>query len=309
MSLSLSAEHFLKSFTLELKSRGCLPSKIELTSIGQTTIANSFDDAKDLVISEFVATGMSTDPSVAVLKSLVERIERSAYISGCGENLSSCATERSDGFAAYPVKASSNSKSKARANAYSEAVERFVWSTWWDDRTVAHKQFCLDESNTSQASLELIQELSKIIKIKKVTAIIPQISNSDQKVVISFAELENGGFISGGASGPSKDFEVTLYRGLCELIRHGIATHHFMENKQVPKSFYEKRLHFFAFDPKGKELFEKRLSLQGTKCITLPKLAIDEEVPHSLSDLVYVHRCYFENQPPFVGGELERFCL
>lgn len=286
-----------------------MPSKIELTNIGQTTIANSFDDARDFVISEYATTGMSVDPSVAVLKSLVERIERNAYTSGFEKDLSSCATERSDGFAAYPVKASSNSKVTARSNAYSEAVERFVWSTWWDDQTVGHEQFSLDESNTTPASLELIQELSKIIKIKKVTTVVPLISNSDQKVVISFAELENGGFISGGASGSAKESEITLYRGLCELIRHGIAAHHFIENNRAPKSFYEKRLHFFAFDPKGRVLLEKRLSANGTRSITLPKLAIDEEVPHHLSDLVYVHRCYFENQPPFVGGELERFCL
>lgn len=306
---NLSANQFLKSFTLELKNRECLPLKIELTEIGSTTIANSFDDARGYVISEHVSTGMSLDPSVAVLKSLVERIERNAYINGFKQKLKSCTTERSDGFAAYPVKAATNSKIKARDNAYSEAVERFIWSTWWDDLSIGHQQTSLNSNNTSPASFGLIEELSKIVKIKNVTAVIPQLSNSDQKTIISFAELEDGGFISGGASGTSDEHDITLYRGLCELVRHGIATHHFGDSQRPPMSFYEKRLHFFAFDPRGRELLLKRLNSDGTKSITLPKLAIDEEVPHALSDLVYVHRCYFENQPPFVGGELERFCL
>jgi hypothetical protein len=59
-----------------------------------------------------------------------------------------------------------------------------------------------------------------------------------------------------------------------------------MESKRAPKSFYEKRLHFFAFDPKGRAMLEYRLSANGTRSVTLPKLAIDEEVSHSLSDLV-----------------------
>lgn len=306
---NMSAKQFLKSFTLELKNRGCLPLKIEMTDIGGTTIANSFDDTKDFIISEYVATGMSPDPSVAVLKSLVERIERDAYISGYERKLKSCTTDRSDGFAGYPVEAATDSKIKARQNAHSEAVERFVWSTWWDDPAIAHEQMSLNSSNTSSASWGLIEELNKIIKIKNVTAIVPQISGSNQKTIISYAELENGGFISGGASGPSDEHDITLYRGLCELVRHGIAIHHFHESKKSPKSFYEKRLHFFAFDRKGRELLQNRLSADGTRSIVLPKLTIDEEVPHTLSDLVYVHRCYFENQPPFVGGELERFCL
>jgi hypothetical protein len=28
-----------------------------------------------------------------------------------------------------------------------------------------------------------------------------------------------------------------------------------------------------------------------------------------LGDLVAVHRCLFKDQPPFVGGMLERLCL
>jgi hypothetical protein len=80
------------------------------------------------------------------------------------------------------------------------------------------------------------------------------------------------------------------------------------QNKIPPQSFYEKRLAFFGLGH-GDQLVAKRLANPGTESVILPHLAIDETVEHSMSQDYFVHRCLFENQPPFVGGELERLCL
>lgn len=304
-----TSQLFLESFVTQLKDRGQLPNKIEVSAIGGTTIANAYDQPGDFVISEFVFTGMAPDPSLAVLKALVEKIERSAYANGYKSELPACKTTRSDGFAAYPVRAAKKSSEQARQNAYHEAIERYVWATWWDDTNVKHTTNAVETEKLSPASADLISELRKTAPLKGLFSLTPEVQNSASQTIIVFAELESGGYISGGACGPNSDQETTLYRGLCELVRHGITVHHFNETKSSPKSFYEKRLHFFAFDPRGRELLQNRLTAGGTTSIVLPRLAIDEEIPHDLSDLVYVHRCYFENQPPFVGGELERFCL
>lgn len=294
----------------KLKLRGRLPRRIELSEIGSTCIANAFDDPGDYTISEFVFTGMSPDPATATLKALVEKIERDAYAAGARKSLASCQTERSDGFAAYPLGIGGvDERKQARANAWHEAFERFTWACWWDNADISHQSRRCTEDSLSKASWSLISALNKIMPLKEVFEIIPDTDNDDAEAVIVFAELEGGGFVSGGAAGRKDDRDVIVYRALSELVRHGLAAFHFRNNGTKPKSFYEKRLHFFAFEAAGSELLKRRLSQVGKTRIQIPVLEIDAEIPHDLSDLVYVHRCYFKDQPPFIGGDIQRFCL
>ena len=142
---------------------------MELSELGSTTIANAFDDSRGYTISEFVFTGVSLDPATATLKSLVEKIEREAYIAGAKNNLSSCQTERSDGFAAYPLGIPGvDARAQARANAWNEAFERFAWASWWDNLAISYRMQPCKEESLSKASWSLISALHKIIPIKKI---------------------------------------------------------------------------------------------------------------------------------------------
>lgn len=306
------ASTFLLNFAKELKERQALPKNIEISELGPVVMASIFDELDSEIITESIYTGMDVDPDVAVLKGLVEMVERKAYIHGFEQKHQACLTERSDGFAAFPIRGSTEAAKIARTNAYNEAVERYVWAKWWDDTSLAHVQEQVDFSNLKSATGKVLEELNQLVPFKSVIRVIPLVETISGEtspfVSIYFAFLD-GGVISGGACGSSNNIETTEFRAVCELFRHGLGIHRMKSKSLVPCTFYEKRLSFFGTTSEGEELVGNRLGKRGTRPVRLPKLSIDSAVPHPLQDLVAVHRCLFENQPPFVGGALERLCL
>lgn len=297
-------------FVSELKTRSALPKNIELAQIGPVFLASIFDEVRSDIITESVFTGMDVDPDLAVLKGLVEMAERTAYANGKDDGLISCKTERSDGFAAFPYGVLRETHEAARKNAYFEAVERFAWATWWDNKNIGHRceEILFDESIESSHSI--LKQMPEILPVKSVYRITLEIENrKDAVVAIYFAFLEPYGVISGGAAGSSHDIESVNFRATCELLRHGLAIRKIKTSNSNPATFYEKRLAHFGLTQSGTDAALTRINHQGRDAILLPKLTIDEQVPHSLDELVTVHRCYFENQPPFIGGDLERLCL
>ncbi len=305
-----SRSEFLMKFASELKTRSALPKNIELAQIGPVFLASVFNELESNIITESVFSGMDVDPDLAVLKGLVEMTERTAFANGKDDGLISCKTERSDGLAAFPFGVLNETKEAARKNAYFEAVERFAWATWWDNKNIGHRCEEIIFEKTIDSSGPILKQLSKILSVKSIFRITPEIENKkDAVVAIYFAFLEPYGVISGGAAGPSHDIESANFRGICELLRHALAIRKIKTSNVSPVTFYEKRLAYFGLTQPGTDMALARLNHQGRDAILLPELAIDEQVPHTLDELVTVHRCYFENQPPFVGGDLERLCL
>lgn len=304
-----SQSAFLMKFASDLKAQNSLPKNIEISQIGPVFLASVFNQIESEIITESIFTGMDIDPDIAVLKGLVEMTERMAFSSGRSKSLPSCQTSRSDGFAAFPRGVVNNTDNVARSHAYHEAVERFVWSTWWDNRDIRHEchRYSFDEKRSASV---LLKELAKIVPLKAVFRIIPAVENLNQaRMVIFFAFLEPYGVVSGGACGHSSEIETANFRAACELARHGLAIRKVRETGLSPITFYEKRLTHFGLTKAGSDAATDRIQKQGAQSIILPPLAIDEPVPHCLNEFVAVHRCYFRNQPPFIGGELERLCI
>jgi hypothetical protein len=298
----------LASLLKELKLRNRLPMNMDVSKVGDRYWFVCHDDDKSKVISENSTTGFADDGNIALLKALSERVERLAFRSGYENKLTSCMTERSDGFAAYPL-FYQNAVLKARESALAEAVERYVWAKWWDDETIAFKLESINSSANKQNILPYVSTVKNQCALEEIFVIEPKIENSNGlAVVILFGRLKSGGFISGGACGSIDDIKQTLLRSLDELYRHGLAIEKIRLENTEPVTFYEKRLAYFGLGH-GNHLIRKRLEAKGSESIILPKLEIDEVVKHELHDLFQVHRCYFENQPPFVGGALERLCL
>ena len=292
----------------ELKLKGQLPKNIDISIVGNRFWVACYDENESDIISESSTTGFSEDRNIAILKALSENAERSAFRSGYKKQLTTCMTDRSDGFAAYPI-FYKNAEALAHQAAYNEAVERYVWATWWDDVEI---KFVMNELASFNAHTDIIKQVS-IIKdqcaIDKIFVIQPEIGNEiNLSVTILFGQLKSGGYISGGACGLSAEIDQSILKSLDELYRHGLAVKRMQDGNLKPNTFYEKRLSYFATGA-GNHLIEKRIKATGIKSICLPNLQIDESVDHELSDLFYVHRCYFENQPAFVGGDLERLCL
>jgi hypothetical protein len=297
----------LEKIILNLKSRNALPKKMDMTSVGPYSYANVYDEVNSAVISDSVACGFDKDPATALMKSLSEFIETKAFHEGFKNGIASCQTERSDGFAAYPTNDASICKAQARKNARAEAIERFVWANWWDDESIGFTVKKLNDINLTQAQTFFCEEIQKSFSVEKIIAVYPYFENvGSENLVIFVGFLKNGGVVSGGACGEKA--ESTTDRALSELYRHGLSIKRMRDGLVESGTFYEKRLWFFS-TPKGQTLAEQRLSKVGTAKIILPTVKFDEEVPHAFSDLFYVHRYLFDNQPKFIGGQLERFCI
>lgn len=283
-----------------------MPKTLEFSEVAGFHLVNSYDKLNATVIHESVATGFNRNSDLAALKSLVEFFERRAFDEGFRRQDPACLTERSDGFAAYPVIGDVNKgKEKARENAYAEAIERLAWANWWDNESVAFEAY--PTSNFPEISA-VQSDVHKRIPISEAVIVAPKLEEKDFEVLILVFFLKDGGVISGGAGGKVGMRTETLQRASAEILRHALAVQRMRESGFKPQSFYERRLFFFATND-GEALVRSRLRKQGAESVALPPLKIDSEVCYSNSDLIYVHRCLFENQPPFVGGHLERFCL
>ncbi len=297
----------IQTFLSHLKMRTRIPSNIELAQTSCGTLASVFDTPNSKIISDSIFSGIDRNPETSVLKAIVEFIERRAFSEGLASGHASCQTERSDGFAAFPRSLAENAELRARENAFAEAVERYAWAQWWDHPKFAHqlRNVQLNDLKTEESALE---DIARCVPLSSVLEIRPRISDQNLELIIYFAFTENGGVLSGGACGNCEDVAETRYRALGELLRHAIASRKLATQNLTPSTFYERRLAYFA-GPNGADTARARLTMSGGETIELPSLQFDDEVPHALADLVVVHRCYFEGQPDFVGGPLERLCL
>lgn len=308
MNIELLARHRLKKLIQLLRKEERLPLHLEVASAGTAFIATAHNEVSSPLMPESVTTGLAFSPDTALLKALTEYVERAALIEAGSKGVEACLTDRSDGIAAFPkvLTLSGRAKKIARSNAYAEAVERFVWANWWDDSAISFNSLSakIVESDSTYPFFKLVSEFTSI---KSVHLIQPSVSNSRNVIVLIFiVELNGGGFISGGAAGT--DFQAVKFRAASELLRHSLAIRKIKDEKIAPESFYEKRLSYFGLGA-GDKIVRERLSERGDKPVALPNLRFDTAIKHSLDSIVAVHRCYFENQPAFIGGELERLCI
>lgn len=283
---------------------------IEYSKVSEFYWFNIVETKEDCLITDRTYTGFDEKLDVAFSKAVSEFIERKTFNSGYSQNLKSCLTERSDGFAAYPLMQNdiAKSKEKSRENALAEAVERYVWASWWDNNFYKHtyEEYTLYTfAKKYPAQSKILNEIDQEKKIQKVHIVEPLLENyNDLTLKIIVVEFLDG-IVTGGACGSNEDEASIITRALSELLRHSLVL---IQNKNKPDqlSLYEERLLYFA-TPNGVESFYERINQKGTQKVKLPSLAIDELIPSVKSHVV--HRCLFENQPPFIGGAVERMCL
>lgn len=293
-----------------LKDKFQFIEKVEYSKISDFYWFNIIESLENRLISDRTFTGFDTSPNIAFSKAVSEFIERKSFQNGYEKKLSSCLTKRSDGFAAYPLMKNdqASAKTKVREKALAEAIERYVWATWWDNYEVKydHLIFSLDEFSEIYISLsQILREIDSEKSIKKIHLIEPQFENYEDYILkIIVVEFEEG-LVTGGACGLKNEELNILARATSELLRHALVL---MQNKQKPTSlsFYEKRLLFFA-SFQGISKFYERIAQRGYQKIQLPRLIIDEQIPSSNTHIV--HRCLFQDQPPFINEIIERMCL
>lgn len=186
-------------------------------------------------------------------------------------------------------------------------MERYVWANWWDHAEYDCDFVTCDAIQLDRTVFEVLTEICEIVPGGKPLLIRPKVW-SEYQTYIFFLVLRNGGVVSGGACGHLTDTTSTLLRALGELARHASCAQKVLNENAVPTTFYEKRLAFMTTAKAGEMLVE-RMERRGTREMKLPEVRIDGAVSHSLQEVVAAHRCLFINQPPFIGGSLERMCL
>ena len=301
------SESVLKTFANDLQQAGCSPKKLQLSKVGSFYLASAFDADHSELIAESATCGFSMDRDTAVTKALVEWMERRVLHHGYREGLEICQEETSDGIAAYPA-AIRNKVTLARENALNEAIERYVWATWWDDSTVAFRSDSLESLDHKGCITSGLLQIALSAGISKIEVIRPYFQGQEKQVLILLGFDQEGGVFSGGACGNQHETENILERAFAELFRHRLAFNRHVKKEIAPKSFYEQRLVHFG-SGQGSDAVRDRLSQKGNKIIALPSLKYDEEIKSPFSSLIYTHRCLFQNQPQFVAGKMERLCL
>lgn len=294
-----------------MKKLGLAPLSIQQSKIENFYLSNFVYETNDNLITNSIFTGLAADKNLSLIKSLCEFIERNAFKSGFELNLEVCNTERSDGFAAFPnFPDRRTGLNRSRTNALNEALERYVWATWWDQNTASTIEKV--PITYFEEVAPIIGQISKCAPIENIFHIMPHFldfsENYSPKLVIIFLKIKNLGYISAGAVDIESNFKTVYQRCFAELLRHSLAFNKHLTKNIQPKSLYEKRLIYFA-SGKGNSLIDEKLSATSTTLIRLPSLKYDRTIPHIFDDLISVHRCIYENQPPFIGGAIERLCL
>jgi hypothetical protein len=288
----------IENFSHELQKRNLAPSNIQFSIWKNWSLVSCFSSVSSQFISESVSMGIDRNPEVALMKGLTEFCERKISI----DTVDPIArlTARSDGFAALP-KHYELAHKRVQENALNEAIERYLWAKWWDDSST--KFFMSDDytfANKEQLMLEFNLETISSIHI------LP--SNHNSSLLILIAKIKDGGYVTGGAAGNIQNKEQTFSRAFGELLRHLIVVKEMLTSDYSPSSFYEKRLYGFG-NGAWNNIVEDRLAQNGNTAIELPELIANREVAHPNSDFIIVHRCLFNNQPTFMGGDLERLCI
>ena len=291
-----------------VKSNNVEVPKIQIADFGGLFCVTAYSEEPTTIMANDVTTGMDFDLSVATSKAIVEFLERRTFADGVASDDPICHHTDSDGMAAYPSFLD-NCKEIARTNAYAEALERFVWANWWDRDDIGHTIEIFEPTTLKYSFIsDSFRFLQGIIDFKQIYLLRPNHNSKDFDVSILFLETKDGGFISGGAAGPLASSESVLTRAFSELIRHSIAIERFLSSKRQPETFYEKRLVHFG-NGKSNEVVWQKLNRVSNGVVNLPALEVDSKLSGNYESIIYSHRCLFKDQPPFVGGSLERLCL
>lgn len=286
-----------------------MPCYIELGKIGPYFVVNIFDKKQsDLeFLAGEVSTGMNEIAEVAWLKGINEWIERKAFLENKDRTPNRFVRE-SDGCAAFPhfIIGKKTAESRARTNAFNEALERFVWSKWWDQNSSADIKI-LDKTSLYMITLTSVLE-SKIVP-EKLYVIVPKFLGYSEKIVIVLIlSLSGGGFISGGAGGEKNQTKATFERAFVELLRHSLGYCRMLNSSTSPISFYDRRLSFFARGC-GDHLVWERISSKSDKVVEFSDIEYDSVLDHSLQDISTVYHVQFKEPPYFLEGPLDRLCL
>lgn len=298
----------------KLKQRGITFCGVEIVPFGNSFFEVNLRHSTEKIplMNPHAEAGVDRNVHIATLKALSEYFERNAWRKGKEQGSAIC-EGGTDGFAAFPKLFFPGwyPRKRAREAAYTEALEHFAKAQWWDDSSVAFstKTYSLDAAVRAFPNIApFFLACAKVAQNGRVQVVKPRISCTTHEVILLLWWFGDGGVTMGGACGPTSSSGHTHVRAASELFRHVLAVSRAKNAGLSSKNSYDQRLMFFG-NSDGSAAVRSRLRQQGIQTLSIPKLALDIEIPHEHQDLAVVWRCLFIGQPEFLCGPVERFCL
>lgn len=309
--------NFLNQATVELQeliahlhSYKIFPPHIQYKKCGDLFFATVSEAPleKTLLMNSQSFTGMSVNKHQALSIALTEYLERKV----CRNNPEfPYANEGVAGRSLCSLFKKEDLMSFVQNKSLNEAIERYSWAFWWDNPTT-HWTFRLLTSKKIRKTpyLALFNHVTKILGPGHFYMITPTIGNKEKMVVILVYKSQLlSGVVSGGAAGNNTEEISIIGNALGELSRHANAIfRNTISPLPPPQDLYNQRLLYFA-SSSGLKTFKKRMGLNGKQTIILPPLQHSRVIKHPYEKAVLLYQSLFENQPPFIGGKVERLCL
>lgn len=267
----------LAKFYIDLKLSRLSDLNLQILNITDNLFVSSNNNHKtNVLISNGTCGAIARNRNLAILKGLVERIERQA--------MHESGAHSSTGFAAYPVFFSrKKSERYARKFAYLEAIERFVWRNWWENRSIKYSLRPISQENS-----DILFHVKKFMSITNAYMIIPRFNETNIVMGICCFETDNGVILGGAARESYNDME---FKALSEVFFHSIAVNRYEKHQVELQSDYERRLIFLS---ENKDFFTDRLQVNGQDFINIPTPLVDSKILHSCDHFCSVHRILFD---------------
>lgn len=303
-----------QKFFAKLAARGVTFGGVEVVPFGSSFFEVNLRHGSEKIplMNSNAEAGVNRNLHIATLKALSEYFERNAWRKGKEQGLASC-QGGTDGFAAFPKYLFPGwySRTRAREAAFMEALEHFAKALWWDNASVAFhtETHSLDSAVRAFPNIApFLVACATVSQNGKIQVVKPRIGPTQYEVALLLWWFEDGGVTMGGACGRTASSSHTLVRAASELFRHVLAVSRAKDDALSPQNCYDQRLIFFGSGA-GSYAVRSRLQQQGTETLKIPNLALDAEISHEHRDLAVVWRCLFKDQPEFLSGPVERFCL
>ena len=239
----------------------------------------SLDDKSERAGSIFtnIACGVDFSWYQAAIKAQSEYVERKA--------MQSSTAKSSTGFAAYPfIFRKQKAEHKARCIAYREMLERYTWPEWFENKNTAYEL----RRSVSKGNTRFFQGIEREFCFANFYAIWPRLADRDVKLVILYAQIEEGIVCAAAAS----THGVSAEQGaLKELYMHAIGLYRMRKHNIQPSTPYEKRIDWIGGQHK---ILENRLSFSGDQPIVIPFPIVFQSIKTEFSQAYVVERCVFD---------------
>ncbi len=272
--------------------RPTIISKIEMPHFAMWAAVTELDSKvkEQYAVISFGGFGTSLIKMKAIKISIVEAVERWALedfglrrSGNYGFDLDSSST----GLAAYP-----RNIRMARKNAYSEAVERYIFSELAQHPTKicrVHPGF-LNQEYVRGLTSDIVTDSVKFYSI---------VSSSKEKTVLCVWSVNGGGAVFGFAT--SSSLCRSIKKSLIEAWRHRMIAQKLESVK--PRHVIEKNIYYWAFGP-GKHTLSRWLSsrIESVEKIILPStLIVDTEILGPWNPEIKLWRCLYANTKKMDG--------